>query len=377
MNFDLSDEQRMLADTVARFVADRSDRERKRRVQALPGGFDRADWTAMAGLGLTALPFSEAHGGLGGSDVDGMIVHEALGAGLADEPYLAAITMAGRLLAATASDAQRARWLAPLIAGESVIAFAHAERALRYRVDARETVLASSGGGLRLSGAKTFVIAGDAADAAIVLARREGGDDGDAGLALVWVPLAAAGVTRRAYRTVDGHAAAELRFDAVAVPADALLAEGAAARAALDDAIAETALGAAADSLGTMATAFEHTLAYVKQRKQFGVAIGSFQAIQHRMVECRVSVEQARNIVLRAVLTDRADRDAWRRTALGARAYVAEAAQQVAQEAVQFHGGMGMTDELIIGHCLKRILMTQSLFGDGRTHLKRFAALAA
>jgi hypothetical protein len=362
MNFDLSEEQQLYRDAVERFVApvDTAWRHKLRQSQ---GGYDLARWRELAELGLLALPVGEESGGIGGSAVDLAIVGEALGKGIAPDPWLENGVLPARLLEA----AGRAAELEALVAGERYFACALAERNRRYSLTASQTNAAQNADGFTLTGEKTIVLGGAQADAFIVSAASGGAT------ALFLVPADAPGLDRRDYRLADGSMASELRFNAVRLGADARLdlADGAFA-AAIDDA----RLLAAAEMLGLGQRLFDDTLDYVKQREQFGVAIGSFQALQHRLVECYAALEQARSMLYRAALADRSDAAAWHRAAAGAKAFIGEQADRVAREAVQMHGGMGVTDELAIGHAMKRVLVLGKLFGDGDALLAEYAEAA-
>ncbi|WP_448586240.1 acyl-CoA dehydrogenase family protein [Thermaurantiacus sp.] len=362
MNFDLSEEQTLLKATVERYGAACGglDTERRRRQRAMPGGFDRARWLELADLGLLALPFGEAVGGLGGGPVELMVVAEAIGRHLVAEPVTEALLMAGTLLeAAGAGDA-----LAPVMAGTAVPAAALGERAGRYNLFHVETRARAEGGAWRLLGEKSAVWQGGAADCLLVSARTRGEAREPAGLHLFLVEAAAA--ERRVWRAADGSLAAEVRFhDTPARLLDVDFGD------AIELALGRTWLAAAAEMLGIAAMLHETTLAYVKTRVQFGRPIGSFQAIQHRLVDTFALLEQARSMVMRAAVVD----DGGRAIA-GAKAYVAEAALAVAHEAVQFHGGMGVTDELVVGHGLKRIQMLARLHGDPGEARRRFLEAA-
>lgn len=362
MNFDLDEQQAMLKATVERFGAERHglDVERRRRARALPGGFDRQGWQALAGLGVLSLPFAEAAGGLNGGPVDLITVAEPLGAVLATEPFTESLVMAGSLLEA-AGDTQ---WLPKVMAGDMVPAAALLERAGRYNPFHVETRARSERGRWQITGAKSAVWQGGAADLLLVSARVSGGVREAQGISLFAVP--AGGVERRPWRAADGSLAAEIELhDAEAMPLDVDFAD------AFEVALHRTWLSASAEMLGAATMLLHTTLAYVKTRQQFGRPIGQFQAIQHRLADAYVALEQARSLLYRAAVCEDGGR-----TLAGAKAYVGEAALKVAHEAVQFHGGMGVTDELVIGHGLKRIQMLAHLWGDGDLAIARFAEAA-
>jgi alkylation response protein AidB-like acyl-CoA dehydrogenase len=366
VNFDLTETQAMLKALVERFCAEAHglDLEKRRRQRKATGGFDRANWRQLAELGITALPFPESAGGLGGGAVEIITVAEAMGRSLAIEPFTECLIPAASL----ANAAQHKATVEGLASGEALAALAITEAAGRYNLAHVETRARQVGDGWRLAGAKTAVWQGVAADTLIVSARVSGDVRGPDGIGLFLVDVAAAGVDRRAWVAADGQLAAELQLtDAPAVRLGALgLTE-------LDTAVRAAWLAASAEMVGLAALLFEQTLAYVKTRVQFGKPLGSFQVIQHRLTDCYVALEQARSMVYRAALASDADRS---RQIAGTRAFVSDAARAVAHECVQFHGGMGVTDELLIGHGLKRIQLLSRLWGDPETAAAAFAKAA-
>ena len=345
MNFDLSGEQEQIRDSVRRFAAS-ADR---RALRSAEGGYSLARWREMAELGLLALAVPEAAGGMGGSPIDLAIVAEALGHEIAPDPWLENGVLPARLLAA----AGRADLIESVVSGETFFAFAFAERARRFSLEPRAVVIEAAAAGDELRGEKTLVAGGALAAQLLVLAARKGVPT------IVTAPAGSAGIVEQRYRLVDGSIASELRFNRVPLGADAALAID---PAALAEVVALVRLLAAAEMLGLAQRLFDDTIAYVKQREQFGVAIGSFQALQHRLVDCYAALEQGRSMVYRVAL--QAGGADWPRAAAGAKAYVGVQADRIAREAVQMHGGMGVTDELAIGHALKRVLLLNRLFGD-------------
>lgn len=362
MNFDLTEEQELFRSSIERFAGD-LDSPARRAVRQTPGGYDRRRWTALAEMGSLALAVSEEQGGLGGKPIDLAVIGEALGRAIAPDPWLDNGVLPARLLALAGAD----EVLASVVAGATVVAAALAERQARYSVKPRQTKAKASGSGYLLNGEKTFVLGGGLANKLIVSA------DLDGATALFLIDAGASGINRRDYRIVDGSVASELQLLDVQCPADSRLPlDG----AALDAAVTEARLLAAAEMVGLAQRLFDDTLAYVKQREQFGVPIGTFQVIQHRMVDCYAKLEQARSTLLRAAMADPADGQAWRRTVLGAKAYIGEVADHIAREAVQLHGGMGVTEELSIGHALKRVMLLASLFGSSDATLTEYAEAA-
>ena len=381
MDFDLSEDQALLKAAAERFVTDAyPDLAPRRAARATPTGFSTTNWRRLAESGLLALPVSASNGGMAGPDggrAELAIAMEAFGRGLVAEPFLDVAVVAAGLLdialksADAASNAARqSAVLHKIISGEQIVSLAHAERAARFDRQHVGTTARPHGDGFVLDGAKTAVLAGGAADQFIVSARITGNaaDAGDIGFWLVGAD--AAGVDRRSYRLADGGVAAELVLRGVAVaPGDRLAGDS----ALLTPVVARARLAASAEMLGLMGLLFDTTLAYVKTRHQFGQPLGAFQVIQHRLTEAYVRVEQARSQVTRAALADSAS---FARAAAGAHAYVAEAAIAVGHEAVQLHGGMGITDELVIGHALKRVRVLALTFGDATAALDDFRRAA-
>ncbi len=371
MNFDLDEQQVLLKNMVERFVLDRYDLEKRRHYLGEALGFSAENWAMLAELGLLALPFPADVDGLDGGPVDLITVTEALGHGLVVEPFLDSVVLAGGLLTRGGTDTQKAEWIGQIIAGAARPALAHSEAKARFNLAHVSTTARHDGGNVVLNGAKTHVLAGASADLLIVSARESGATGDRDGIAFYLVPGDAAGVTRRSYRIADGTQAAEITLDNVTVSADARLSGG---LDALEAAIDQTHLAACGEMLGIMGLLMETTLDYLRTRKQFGVTIGSFQAIQHRMVACYIGQEQARSLVYGAALAEPGP--AQRRAIAGAKAYVTEAALRIGHESVQFHGGMGVSDELIVSHAHKRILVLSKLLGDGQTALQAYQRAA-
>ncbi len=369
MNFDLTEDQAMLKAMVERFCAERhgGDLEKRRRQRACSGGFDRASWAALADLGLTAMPFAEADCGLGGGPVELIATAEALGAALATEPFTECLVPAADLFA-RASAGQRGALIGPVISGEILPTLAIIEQAGRYNLAHVETRARQGGDGWLLTGAKTAVWQGMAADQIIVSARTGGDVRSSGGIDLFALSATAQGVERRGWRAADGQLAAELvLLDAPATRLDGL------GHAAIESAVHAAWLAAAAETLGVAGLLFHATLAYVKTRVQFGKPLGAFQVVQHRLSDAYVALEQARSMVYRAALAPEAER---LRAIAGAKAFVSESALKIAHEAVQFHGGMGVTDELVVGHGLKRIQLLSRLFGDPDAAVQSYAKAA-
>ena len=374
MDFDLSDEQRMLQDSVTRLLAEQCTFEQRQAHLAEPHGYSRALWSQIAELGLLGLPFALADGGFGGGPVDTLIVMAALGRSLAPEPYLASVVLGGGLLRDAGSSAQRAASLPAVAAGTLTLALAHAEAHARFELAHVETTAREDGGGWVISGAKRFVVSGDSADRLIVSARTHGTANDTDGISLFLVDADAQGVTRRGYRTQDHGRAADIRFDAVRVDAGALIGAAGAGLACVERAVDVAIAALCAEAVGVMERAHELTVDYLKVRKQFGVAIGSFQALQHRAVDMLVAIEQARSMALyAAMMCDEPDAALRSRAISAAKVQIGKSARFVGQEAVQLHGGIGMTEECQVGHYFRRLTVIEILFGDTTHHLRCLA----
>jgi pimeloyl-CoA dehydrogenase small subunit len=375
MDFELSSEQRMLQDSVSRLLAERCSFEQRLASRAEPCGYSRELWSQFAAMGLLGLPFAEGEGGLGGGPVDTLIVMQALGRALSLEPYLACMVLAGGLLREAGSPARRAAFVPAIATGELTLAFAHSETQSRYDLaDVAARALAQDSG-WSISGEKRFVLAGDSAGMLVMSARTQGETRDREGLSLFLVDAGAPGVSRRGYRTQDHSRVADIRFEQVRVGPDALLGTAGAALPAIERAVDAAIAALCAESVGVMERLHEMTVEYLKVRKQFGVAIGSFQALQHRAVDMLVAIEQARSMALYATMMcgepDAAERS---RAVSAAKVQINKSARFVGQEAIQLHGGIGMTEECQAGHYFRRLSMIELVFGDTPYHLRRLAA---
>ena len=374
MDFDLSEEQSILKDSLDRLLADKYDFEKRKKIMAQPDGCSGEMWNAYAEMGLMALPFAEEDGGLGGSPVETMIVMEALGRALVLEPYFATVVLGGGVLRHGASAEQRAEFVPLVAGGELKLALAHTERNSRYDLNHVETVAKKDGDGWVLSGQKSVVLGGDAADHIFVTART-GGDTRDMnGIGIFMVDAKAEGLSRRSYANQDGTRAAEISLDGVKVPAAGVIGDPgdglSIIRRVADDAIAALC----AEAIGVMEKLHALTLEYLKVRKQFGVPIGAFQVLQHKAVDIFVALEQARSITLYAtMMADSDDEDERSRAMNAAKAEVGRAGQLAGENAIQLHGGVGMTMEYAVGHYFKRMTSIDLTFGDHDHHLRRLA----
>ncbi|HEX6634146.1 MAG TPA: acyl-CoA dehydrogenase [Usitatibacter sp.] len=375
MKFDYSEEQRLVAESVRRFVAQDYGFEARKRIVASPEGWSREVWTTLAEIGLLGLPFPAELGGFGGRAVDLMSVMEAFGDALLVEPYLSTVALGGRLVARGASDAMRSEIVPAIVEGRLAMAFAHSEDGARYDPAHVATRAARKGGGYAIEGVKRVALHAPCADRLVVSARTSGDVADAAGLSLFVVDARAPGVSMTAYRTLDGMRAADVRFESVTVGAGALVGEEGAGLALVEEAVDYATALACAEAVGAIKYACDATLEYLKTRRQFGVPIGAFQALQHRMVDMVIGYEQARSMASLACARVDTEEDprARARIVSAAKIKIADAARQVSQESVQLHGGMGMTEELKVSHTFRRLTMIARQFGDADHHLERFA----
>ena len=371
MNFEYSDEQQQLADSVGKYLANAYDFEKRKAILGSASGCSDAVWATFAELGLTAIALPEADGGFGGGAVDLMAVMEACGEALVIEPLLDNVGLAGRLLAKARSAEQKLARLPGLIDGSMRLAAGLFEADQRYDLMPVATTAEKSGDGWLLSGEKCVVVGASSAHRIIVSALS------DDGASLFIVDPQAEGVSLNPSRTVDGQRVADVRLDQVKLGADALLGPAGGALPLIEEAVDFASALLCADAVGAMKSAIDATLEYTKTRKQFGVPIASFQVLQHRMVEMFICAEQARSMAIVAAsavdtATDTAERA---RAVSAAMVKIADSARQVSQESVQLHGGMGMSEELKISHTFRRLTMVAQRFGDADHHLERYASL--
>ncbi|MEW9585780.1 acyl-CoA dehydrogenase family protein [Paraburkholderia sp. DGU8] len=373
MNFQHTEDRRMLADTLNRFVSEQYSFATRDALARSDSGFSRELWVRFAELGVIGALFDEADGGFGGDGFDIAVVFECLGRGLVVEPFLGALVV-GRALAVAGHHAQKAL-IAGLIEGVAVAALAHDEPGSHYELSKVSTRAARTSNGWVLTGTKAVVQQGAEADFFLVSARTAGAVDAEAGISLFIVPRDAAGLTVRGYPKIDGGRAAELCLNEVCIGDDALLGERDAGLATLEAGIGAGVLALCAEALGAMDVAKEHTLEYLRTRKQFGVAIGSFQALQHRMAELLLEIEQARSAVINAAAALGGGRIERERALSAAKVTIGHIGARVAEECIQMHGGIGMTWELPLAHYAKRLVMIDHQLGDEDHHLERYISL--
>ncbi len=374
MDFDLSEEQRLLRDSVERLLADHYTFEKRRAYMAEPEGWSRAMWAQYAELGLLGLPFAEEHGGFGGGAIELMLVMEAFGGALALEPYLATVVLAGTALRLAGNAAQQAALLPQIAEGNLRLAFAHGERQARYDLSDVVTTAKPKAGGWVLDGAKSVVAHGDSADTLVVSARTAGARDDTDGVTLFLIDAKANGVARRGYALRDGTRAAEVALSGVEVGADAVLGEVGAGFPVIERVVEAGIAATAAEAVGAMAAMQAMTLEYLKTRTQFGRTIGSNQALQHRATEMFVALEQGRSLAMLAAMTlDEANSAERARNLATAKVGIGQAARFVSQNAVQLHGGIGMTEEYAVGHYFRRVMVIEHTFGDTAHYLSLLA----
>ena len=374
MDFSLNEVQMMLADSIEKFIANDYDFESRQQHSGSDIGYSQEVWQTFAELGWTAVPFSEEDGGFDGGAVDMMVVMERLGRGLIVEPYLANVVLSGGVLRRAASDAQKAEWLSPMIGGELQTTLACVEPQARYDVNNVATTATLDDDMWTLNGAKGYVLNGGHADLLIVPARTSGDQSDHHGITLFGVAADAPGVAIRDYETIDGQRAAEIDFKNVVLPADKVIGEIDQGFDVLEAAVSDATLAVCAEAVGIMSVLTEKTIEYSKSRVQFGVPISSFQALQHRMVEMYTACEQSRSLLMwAAMLSEKGDKES-RRAVHSLKYQIGIAGKQVGEEAVQIHGGMGVTWELDVAHYFKRLTAINLMFGNADWHLDRLVA---
>jgi alkylation response protein AidB-like acyl-CoA dehydrogenase len=378
MDFDYTEEQRLLKDSIEKFLDKNYSFEQRRAIIASGQGFSPLVWEGFASLGLLGVPIPAELGGFGGGGVDTMIVMEAFGRALVVEPYLPTVVLAASAISLGGSEAQRHILLPRIVDGSLKLAFAHAEPGTRHELNRVETTARQEGGMWVINGGKSVVLHGAAADLLIVTARTAGAADATYGISLFFVNPSEQGVMGRDYPTYDGMRAAEVSFDNVTISPESLIGVLDSGYALLDAVIDRGIAAVCAEAVGCMGALNAVTLEYLKTRQQFGVPIGRFQVLQHRMVDMLMQYEQARSMaLLAAVKVDSNDGAERRRCVSAAKEFIGRAGRFVGQQAIQLHGGMGMTDELNVGHYVKRLTAIDASFGDADHHLDRFCESAA
>jgi pimeloyl-CoA dehydrogenase small subunit len=366
----------MLRDTVARLVREQYDFETRRKVAKSEAGWRPKMWAQFAELGLLGASFSEAEGGFGGGPIEAMIISEEFGKGLVIEPYLQTVVIGGGFLRHGGSAEQKEEGLVGIVGGERLIAFAYSEPRSRFDLQDVSTTAKKDGKGYVLNGHKAVVIGAPFATHLIVTARTSGGQRDQKGITLFLVPKSAKGVSSRDYPTVDGLRASEIYFENVSVSADAVIGDVDGAFSLVEKVVDEAIAALCAEAVGCFKVLNEATIAYSKTRKQFGRPIGDFQVLQHRMVDMFMAAEQSTSMTYMVTLKlGESDRQR-KLAASGAKVQIGKAGKLISQDAVQIHGGMGMTDELNVGHFFKRVTMIESQFGNTDWHLRRYTELS-
>lgn len=373
MDFELNEVQAMLADSIEKFIVNDYDFETRQKYAGSEAGYSKDVWQTFAELGWTAVPFSEDDGGFDGGPVEMMVVMERFGRGLVVEPYLANVVLAGGILRRAASDAQKSDWLQSMIAGELQTTVAFVERQARYEISNVSTTATKESDSWVLNGAKGYVLNGDSAELLIIPARTSGEQSDRDGITLFGVAANSDGVSVRGYETVDGHRAAEITLKNVSVSTAHVIGEVGEGYAALADAISDATLAVCAEAIGIMTALTEKTIEYSKSRVQFGVPISSFQALQHRMVEMYTACEQSRSLMMWAAMTIADNNEDSAHAVHSLKYQIGVAGTRVGEEAVQIHGGMGMTWDLDVAHYFKRLTAINVLFGNADWHLNKLA----
>ena len=378
MDFDLSEEQRLLKESLDRLIGDRYAFEQRKGYAQSPQGWSRELWAQFAELGLLGLPFEERHGGSAGGPVETMIAMEAFGRALALEPYLATVVLGGGFLRHGGSAEQCADLIPQIADGSLTVAFAHTERQSRYDLYDIETRAVRDGAGWTLDGKKGVVVHGDTADKLVVTARVGGSRRDRDGVAAFIVDGKTAGVSRLGYPTQDGLRAAEITLANVRVGPEGALGEPGKALPLIERVVDEAIAALCAEAVGAMAVMHELTVEYLKTRRQFGREIGSFQILQHRAVDMLIALEQARSMAMFATMMAAEENAAERRNAVAAaKVQIGRSGKFIGQQAIQLHGGIGMTMEYKVGHYFKRVTMIDTMFGDADHHLRELARRGA
>jgi alkylation response protein AidB-like acyl-CoA dehydrogenase len=376
MDFSFSSEQSMLQDSVQRFIQNAYGFDARQKIVASDEGFSREHWSHFAEMGWLGLPFSEEDGGFGGTAVETMILLEEFGKGLVVEPYITAVLQAGGLIAKGGTAEQKQQWLEPLIAGDLLLTLAFVEPQARFNLQDVKTTATRSGDGFSLTGFKGVVLGGPSAEVILVPARTSGDQKDSNGITIFAIDANAEGVHRRNYPTIDGFRASELTLTNVEVEASAMIGAEGEGLALLQFALDQGMMGTGAEAVGAMEVLYKDTVEYCKAREQFGQPIGKFQVLQHRMVDMFIEHEQTKSLAYMAAMRLSEGYNNAASKALSAlKVQVGKGGTFVGQNAVQLHGGMGMTNELNIGHYFKRLTAIETLYGNTDFHLRRYSTL--
>ena len=376
MDLSISEEQSAIRDVISRFIENEYDFEKRMSIAEGDSAFDSDVYNFFVEQGFTAIPFSEEDGGLNGGPVETMLIMKEIGRGLVLEPYLENIILAGGVLKRLATDEQKSKWLTNIINGELQSTLAFTEPQSRFNLNDVATVAKVNGDKVIINGKKSFVLNGKEADIIIVPVRTSGSQTEAEGISLFVVESDTSGILKNNYKTVDGHSASEITFKNVKVSKDNLLGEIGKGYQALESTVDDAILAVCAEATGIMKSLHDKTVEYSKNRVQFGVPIGGFQALQHRMVDTLMACEETESILLWALTTSQDDSTSLKKAISGLKYQIGTAGKHVGQEAVQLHGGMGISWELDIAHFFKRLSSIEILFGNADFHMKRFLMLS-
>ena len=376
MDLSISEEQSAIRDVISRFIENEYDFEKRMSIAEGDTAFDSDVYNFFVEQGFTAIPFSEEDGGLNGGPVETMLIMKEIGRGLVLEPYLENVILAGGILKRLATDDQKSKWLSNIINGELQSTLAFTEPQSRFNLNDVSTVAKENGDKVIINGKKSFVLNGKEADIIIVPARTSGSQTETEGISLFVVEGDLPGISKNNYKSVDGHSASEITFNNVEVNKDNLLGEIGKGYQTLESTIDDATLAVCAEATGIIKSLHDKTVEYSKNRVQFGVPIGGFQALQHRMVDTLMACEETESILLWALTTDQDDSSSLKKAISGLKYQIGTAGKHVGQEAVQLHGGMGISWELDIAHFFKRLSSIEILFGNADFHMKRFLTLS-
>ena len=376
MDLSISEEQSAIRDVISRFIENEYDFEKRMSIAEGDSAFDSDVYNFFVEQGFTAIPFSEEDGGLNGGPIETMLIMKEIGRGLVLEPYLENVILAGGVLKRLATDEQKSKWLSKIINGELQSTLAFTEPQSRFNLNDVATIAKDNGDRVIINGKKSFVLNGKEADIIIVPVRTSGSQTEAEGISLFVVESDLPGITKNNYKTVDGHSASEITFKNVEVNKDNLLGELGKGYQTLESTIDDAILAVCAEATGIMKSLHDKTVEYSKNRVQFGVPIGGFQALQHRMVDTLMACEETESILLWALTTNQDDSSSLKKAISGLKYQIGTAGKHVGQEAVQLHGGMGISWELDIAHFFKRLSSIEILFGNADFHMKRFLTLS-
>ena len=376
MDFSITEEQSAIKDVIARFIENEYDFEKRMKIAESDSAYDKEVYNFFVEQGFTAIPFSEEDGGLNGGPVETMLIMKEIGRGLVLEPFLENIILAGGILKRLANQHQKDEWLNKIINGEMQSTLAFTEPQSRFQLNDVATTANKKEGNFILNGKKSFVLNGSESDLIIVPARTSGSKTDVKGITLFAVKKDSAGIEMNSYKSVDGRSAAEIKLNNVSVSSDSIIGEIDNGYDALEATVDEATLAICAEATGIMKSLHDKTVEYSKNRVQFGIPIGGFQALQHRMVDTLMACEETESILLWAITTEQDDKSALKKAISGLKYQIGTAGKHVGQEAVQLHGGMGISWELDIAHLFKRLSAIEILFGNADFHMKRFIELS-